>query len=171
MRSREALKQMHPRYFDKPDENTPPSQPNYKRRGSFYLAPCGLCFWFRDNTILKLSHLWLFCRNKTDGSACKCISSYRSRLTLENMSLFLSWRRNRAHESKQKQWRFLNSSQALIVKMLRISRLKLFFVFIDVLAGNRVELSSSTVTFTKGVLGYLADGLAINSPKVTTVCD
>ena len=38
-------------------------------------------------------------------------------LTVENMSLFLSWCRNRAHESKQKQWRFLNSSRAVIVKM------------------------------------------------------
>ena len=117
MRSREALKQMHPRYFDKPDENTSPSQPNYKRSGSFYLAPCGLLAAFgigitryvrseeknRGNKIKPKSFMTFFVEKKLTGSACKCISSYRSRLTLENMSLFLSWRRNRAHESKQKQ--------------------------------------------------------------------
>ena len=32
--------------------------------------------------------------------------------------------------------------------------------------GNKVDLSGATVTFTKGVLGYLADGLSVNTPQV-----
>ncbi|XP_068699488.1 exocyst complex component 8-like isoform X2 [Montipora foliosa] len=32
--------------------------------------------------------------------------------------------------------------------------------------GSKVELSNSTVTFTKGVLGYLADGLNVNTPQL-----
>ena len=37
--------------------------------------------------------------------------------------------------------------------------------------GNKVDLSGATVTFTKGVLGYLADGLSVNTPQVEhTAC-
>ena len=32
--------------------------------------------------------------------------------------------------------------------------------------GNKVDLSAATVTFTKGVLGFLADGLSVNTPQV-----
>ncbi|KAJ7354793.1 Exocyst complex component 8 [Desmophyllum pertusum] len=35
--------------------------------------------------------------------------------------------------------------------------------------GNRVELSSATVAFTKGVLGFLADGLSVNTPQLQPV--
>ena len=32
--------------------------------------------------------------------------------------------------------------------------------------GNKVDLSGATVTFIKGVLGFLADGLSVNTPQV-----
>lgn len=33
-----------------------------------------------------------------------------------------------------------------------------------------MELSSATVAFTKGVLGFVADGLSVNTPQVRTDC-
>ncbi|XP_078372315.1 exocyst complex component 8-like [Oculina patagonica] len=38
-----------------------------------------------------------------------------------------------------------------------------------VVDGNKVELSSATVTFTKGVLGFVADGLSVNTPQLQPV--
>lgn len=39
-------------------------------------------------------------------------------------------------------------------------------MFCHMLGGNKVELSSATVAFTKGVLGFVADGLGVNTPQV-----
>lgn len=38
-----------------------------------------------------------------------------------------------------------------------------------IVGGNKVDLSGATVTFIKGVLGFLADGLSVNTPQLQPV--
>lgn len=35
--------------------------------------------------------------------------------------------------------------------------------------GNKVNLSSATVAFIKGVLGFVADGLTVNTPQARSL--
>ncbi|XP_015779421.1 PREDICTED: uncharacterized protein LOC107357295 [Acropora digitifera] len=131
-------------------------------RGEMGLAAIGVCLSMAKQQCEKLHEIGL----DLTFSMLQMLEVDIVKAFLDTRDQMLKFARHKAKEGNWKAINFDGRRDELSTLCGEMESCGIEDFQSNCVAGNRVELSSSTVTFTKGVLGYLADGLAINSPKL-----
>ncbi|XP_074626269.1 exocyst complex component 8-like [Acropora palmata] len=131
-------------------------------RGEMGLAAIGVCLSMAKQQCEKLHEIGL----DLTFSMLQMLERDIVKAFLDTRDQMLKFARHKAKEGNWKAINFDGRRDELSTLCGEMESCGIEDFQSNCVAGNRVELSSSTVTFTKGVLGYLADGLAINSPKL-----